>query len=60
MPVRRPDRQAGRMTSPRAPKPLTDPQRPVERAVTAALVLATLAGLAWICGMIYTVVEWPM
>jgi hypothetical protein len=48
------------MTSHRGPKPLTDPDRPVERAVTAALVLATLAGLAWICGMIYTVVEGPL
>jgi hypothetical protein len=47
------------MPSHRAPKPLTDPHRPVERAVTAALVLATLAGLAWIAGMIYTVAEWP-
>jgi hypothetical protein len=47
------------MTSHRAPKPLTDPHRPVERAVTVALVLATLAGLAWIAGMVYTVAEWP-
>ncbi|QIJ65766.1 hypothetical protein [Streptomyces sp. JB150] len=47
------------MTSHRAPKPLADPDRPVERAVTAALVLATLAGVGWIAGMIYTVAQWP-
>ncbi|MFF9277117.1 morphogenic membrane protein MmpA [Streptomyces griseosporeus] len=52
------------MTTHRAPArrsapPLTDPGRPVERAVTAALVLAALAGFAWICGMVYTVVQWP-
>ena len=39
-------------------QPLADPDRPVERAVTAALVLATLAGLGWIVGMIYTVAQW--
>jgi hypothetical protein len=48
-----------RMTTHRSPKPLADPNRPVERAVVAALVLATLAGLAWIVGMIYTVAQWP-
>ncbi|MFD7137436.1 morphogenic membrane protein MmpA [Streptomyces sp. NPDC059894] len=48
------------MTTHRSPKPLADPDRPVERAVNAALVLATLAGLAWIVGMIYTLVEWPV
>ncbi|MEU3845219.1 hypothetical protein AB0E88_34975 [Streptomyces sp. NPDC028635] len=48
------------MTTHRAAKPLDDPARPVERAVNAALVLAVLAGLAWICGMIYTVVSWPL
>ncbi|MEV0171593.1 hypothetical protein AB0I00_10810 [Streptomyces sp. NPDC050803] len=48
------------MTTHRAPKPLADPNRPVERAVTAALVLAVLAAFAWICGMIYTVVQWPL
>jgi hypothetical protein len=47
------------MTTHRAPKPLADPERPVERAVTAALILAVVAGLAWIGGMIYTVVQWP-
>ncbi|WAZ27360.1 hypothetical protein STRCI_006839 [Streptomyces cinnabarinus] len=49
-----------RMASHRSPKPLADPDRPVERVVNAALVLAALAGLAWICGMIYTVVQWPL
>ena len=42
----------------RSPKPLADPNRPVERAVTAALVLGVLAGLGWIAGMIYTVAGW--
>ncbi|GLP70841.1 MULTISPECIES: hypothetical protein [unclassified Streptomyces] len=46
-----------RMTQ-RSPKPLADPNRPVERAVTAALVLGVLAGLGWIVGMIYTVAGW--
>ncbi|MDX3530293.1 hypothetical protein P1P75_28735 [Streptomyces sp. ID05-39B] len=48
------------MTTHRAPKPLADPDRHVERAVNAALVLAVLAGLGWIAGMIYTLVEWPV
>ncbi|MFG2944759.1 MULTISPECIES: morphogenic membrane protein MmpA [Streptomyces] len=48
------------MTTQRSPKPLADPNRPVERAVTAALILAALAGVAWIAGMIYTVVAWPL
>ncbi|WP_454319680.1 morphogenic membrane protein MmpA [Streptomyces phaeoluteigriseus] len=48
------------MTTHRAPKPFADPDRPVERAVNAALVLAVLAGLGWIAGMIYTLVEWPV
>ncbi|MGW0911143.1 morphogenic membrane protein MmpA [Streptomyces sp. NPDC002784] len=49
-----------RTASRRSPKPLADPERPVERAVTAVLVLAVLAGLGWICGMIYTVAQWPL
>ncbi|MCQ9130726.1 MULTISPECIES: hypothetical protein [Streptomyces] len=48
------------MTTHRAPKPLADPSRPVERAVNAALVLAVLAGLGWIVGMVYTLVQWPL
>ncbi|MFF3846137.1 morphogenic membrane protein MmpA [Streptomyces sp. NPDC002328] len=46
------------MTTHRATEPLTDPARPVERAVTAALVLAVLSGLGWIAGMIYTLARW--
>lgn len=48
------------MTTHRAPKPLADPDRPVERAVTAALILAVVAGLAWIAGMIFTVAGWTL
>jgi len=48
------------MTTHRAPKPLADPDRPVERAVMAALVLAVVAGLAWIGGMIFTVAGWTL
>ncbi|MER6677403.1 morphogenic membrane protein MmpA [Streptomyces sp. NPDC000983] len=48
------------MTSHRAPKPLADPDRPVERAVTVALILGVLAGLGWICGMVWTVAQWPL
>ncbi|MFE5188996.1 morphogenic membrane protein MmpA [Streptomyces sp. NPDC056628] len=47
------------MTTHRSPKPLADPGRPVERAVTAALVVGVLAGFGWIAGMVYTLVEWP-
>ncbi|MFE3167625.1 morphogenic membrane protein MmpA [Streptomyces sp. NPDC059224] len=46
------------MTTPRAPKPLADPAQPVERAVDAALVLAVVAGFAWITGTFCTVVAW--
>ena len=48
------------MTTHRAAKPLADPDRPVERAVTVALVLAVVAGLAWIGGMIFTVAGWTL
>ncbi|WP_374211656.1 morphogenic membrane protein MmpA [Streptomyces sp. YS415] len=48
------------MANQRSPKPLADPERPVERVVTAALVVAVLAGLGWICGMVYTVAQWPL
>jgi hypothetical protein len=44
------------MTTHRAPKPATSPTQPVERAVMAGLLLAVLAGVAWIAGMIYTVI----
>ncbi|WP_371663861.1 morphogenic membrane protein MmpA [Streptomyces sp. NBC_00280] len=46
------------MTTHRASKPVASPVQPVERAVTAALIVAALAGLAWIGGMIYTVTGW--
>lgn len=49
-----------RMTSHRAPKAAAGPARPVERAVTAALLLAVPAGLGWIGGMIWTVTGWAM
>ncbi|MEU6141739.1 hypothetical protein ABZ848_15415 [Streptomyces sp. NPDC047081] len=49
-----------RATARRSPKPLVDPNRPVERVVTAVLVLAVLAGLGWIAGMIYTVAGWTL
>jgi hypothetical protein len=48
------------MTTHRSPEPLADPERPVERAVTAALVLAVSAGFAWIGGMICTVAQWRL
>ncbi|MFJ6080775.1 morphogenic membrane protein MmpA [Streptomyces sp. NPDC001002] len=48
------------MTSRRDPKPLADPNRPVERVVNLALVLAVLAGVGWIGGMIYTVAGWTL
>ncbi|MFB7240932.1 morphogenic membrane protein MmpA [Streptomyces populi] len=46
------------MTTHQAPNPSTGPARPGARAVTTALVLAVPAGLAWIGGMIYTVIAW--
>ncbi|WP_369194875.1 morphogenic membrane protein MmpA [Streptomyces djakartensis] len=48
------------MPTHRAPEPLAVPVRPMERAVVAGLVLAVLAGLAWIGGMIYTLAAWPL
>ncbi|MFI8191230.1 morphogenic membrane protein MmpA [Streptomyces sp. NPDC085946] len=48
------------MPTHRAPEPVAHPVQPVERAVTVGLVLAVLAGLAWIVGMIYTLLEWPV
>ncbi|MFJ4466285.1 morphogenic membrane protein MmpA [Streptomyces sp. NPDC089424] len=46
------------MTTHRAPDPAARPSRPVERAMTTALSLAVLAGLAWLGAMIYTLAEW--
>ncbi|MET8411028.1 hypothetical protein ABZV34_23495 [Streptomyces sp. NPDC005195] len=54
------------MTTHRSPKPAARPDgpgrpaQPVERAVTAALVLSVVAGVGWVGGMIYTVLEWPL
>ncbi|GAA2570084.1 hypothetical protein GCM10010398_70120 [Streptomyces fimbriatus] len=59
-PAATPVGRLGRMTTHRAPKPAAPSVQPVERAVTIGLVLAVLAGLGWIAGMIYTVLEWPL
>lgn len=48
------------MTTHRAAKPVAADGRPAERAVTIGLTLAVPAGLGWIAGMIYTLVEWPL
>ncbi|MGW5367854.1 morphogenic membrane protein MmpA [Streptomyces sp. NPDC004009] len=48
------------MTTHRAPRSLTDPDRPVERAVDAAPVLRVLAGPGCIRGMIRTSVRRPL
>ncbi|MDO0924795.1 hypothetical protein QQY24_04945 [Streptomyces sp. TG1A-8] len=48
------------MTTHRAAKPVTRPDQPAERAVTAALVLAVAAGLAWTGGMLYTLWGWRL
>ncbi|QDI67822.1 hypothetical protein CD934_03425 [Streptomyces calvus] len=48
------------MTTHGATKSVAADGRPVERAVTVGLTLAVLAGLGWIVGMIYTLVEWPL
>ncbi|WP_169786240.1 morphogenic membrane protein MmpA [Streptomyces yerevanensis] len=46
------------MTTHRATKPTATPSQPVERALMAGLILAVLAGVGWIVGMIYTVMGW--
>lgn len=46
-----------RMTTNRASKPSAET---TGRAVTAALVLAVAAGLAWAGGMICTVIAWTL
>ncbi|MBR8638489.1 hypothetical protein KEF29_02370 [Streptomyces tuirus] len=60
MPGRRPRRQAGAHDNAPRPKPVAGPTQTVERAVTIGLILAVLAGLGWIAGMIYTIAEWPL
>ncbi|GGK87524.1 hypothetical protein GCM10010094_55860 [Streptomyces flaveus] len=47
-----------RMTTHRATKPTATPSQPVERVLMAGLILAVLAGVGWIVGMIYTVMGW--
>ncbi|WP_320782965.1 morphogenic membrane protein MmpA [Streptomyces sp. CRN 30] len=46
------------MTTHHAPKPAAGTVHHAGRAVTAGLLLAMLAGLAWVAGMIYTVSGW--
>ncbi|MER7931184.1 MULTISPECIES: morphogenic membrane protein MmpA [unclassified Streptomyces] len=46
------------MTTHRASEVPADTAPPVEPAVGAALVLAALAGLAWITGMLCTLLTW--
>ncbi|MFJ9737401.1 morphogenic membrane protein MmpA [Streptomyces sp. NPDC101166] len=48
------------MTTHRCPEPPAGPALPVRRAMNAALVLALLAGLGWIAGMIYTLARWNL
>ncbi|MET8639197.1 morphogenic membrane protein MmpA [Streptomyces sp. NPDC004096] len=48
------------MTTHRAPESTNEPDRPVERGVRVALLLAAFTGLAWTGGMIYTVLAWPL
>jgi hypothetical protein len=43
------------MTTHRTPDPVP---RPVHRAVTAALVIAMSAGVAWTAGMVCTLLDW--
>ncbi|MFD1658238.1 morphogenic membrane protein MmpA [Streptomyces caeni] len=45
------------MTTQRPSKAMSNPAQPVERAVTAVLLLGVITGIAWIGGMIYTVLE---
>lgn len=56
--MRRHDRRAGAHDDTPSPKPPTAPTQPIERAVTAGLPLAVIAGLAWIVGMVYTLTGW--
>ncbi|MBA2810409.1 hypothetical protein E0500_024190 [Streptomyces sp. KM273126] len=46
------------MTTHHTSKPAASPTQPIERAVMAGLVLAVIAALAWIGGMLYTVTGW--
>lgn len=55
--TRRPGR-LDRMTTRRTPEYPARPGRPVGRTALAGLALAVVAGLAWVGGMIYTIVGW--
>ncbi|WP_189220497.1 MULTISPECIES: morphogenic membrane protein MmpA [Streptomyces] len=46
------------MTTRRAPKSAAGSVRPADRAVTAGMLLAVLAGIAWLVGMVWTVTGW--
>ncbi|MGY5006585.1 morphogenic membrane protein MmpA [Streptomyces sp. 900105755] len=46
------------MTTHRAPQSVAASAQPVERTVTAALVLAVVSGFGWVAGMLYTVIQW--
>ncbi|MFJ9351663.1 morphogenic membrane protein MmpA [Streptomyces sp. NPDC101237] len=46
------------MTTHRAPEVPSDAAPPVARAVSVALVLAAVAHLAWIAGMLRTLLSW--
>ncbi|MDQ0407591.1 hypothetical protein OIE75_35430 [Streptomyces sp. NBC_01723] len=46
------------MTTRRTPEYPARPGRPVGRTALAGLALAVVAGLAWVGGMIYTIVGW--
>ncbi|CAM5679063.1 morphogenic membrane protein MmpA [Streptomyces hirsutus] len=47
------------MTTCRSFKPVDPTVRPTGRAMAFGLALAVLAGVGWIAGMIYTVLERP-
>ncbi|MFE2353307.1 morphogenic membrane protein MmpA [Streptomyces parvulus] len=46
------------MTTHRTPEYRAPADRPVGRAAVAGLALAAVAGLAWVGGMICTIVAW--
>ncbi|WP_345622883.1 morphogenic membrane protein MmpA [Streptomyces ziwulingensis] len=48
------------MTRLRALHPSAPPARTVGRSATAGLVLATAAGLAWFCAMVWTLADWSL
>ncbi|MFF7468200.1 morphogenic membrane protein MmpA [Streptomyces sp. NPDC008092] len=46
------------MTAHRTLESVAASAQPVERTVTAALVLAVVVGFGWMAGMLYTVIQW--